>query len=309
MVSTELHSARWASAPELEEVQRCVLGTREEVMACLLVQDVFRRLQARRATSQDVLEVHVQLHDQDLGATLVPKDLGASTSSGARSACGSGLRGGADMEGAAQAGTPPQPITAYDFGWGRAGLVDEIEARWAKMVDLPIEEATRDAGTPITAAEEENIPKLSAALLQRLGLDAPPEDFRASHFTRWKLLLMLRARGGELDKAVDRAMECFPGVELALAHARAFEQAPPLIRELRARWLPSGPFGLDKRGAPVMYGRLGMSDVAGSMRGPLTQPTQPLVLTPSRFLPRPATHCSHSRPIFARLLTASPLVV
>lgn len=41
---------------------------------------------------------------------------------------------------------------------------------------------------------------------------------------------------------------------------------PAHVRELRERWLPSGLFGVDKRGAPVMYGRLGLADTAGFAR-------------------------------------------
>lgn len=77
---------------------------------------------------------------------------------------------------------------------------------------------------------------------------------------------MLRARGGDVDQAADRFVECLPAVDAALRYAQAYEAAPAERRQLRDQYSPVGIFGCDKRGAPVMYSRLGLADTPGLVR-------------------------------------------
>ena len=93
-------------------------------------------------------------------------------------------------------------------GFGTGGRVDELEARWSAMLcarELPLEPASRDPSfepdVHVTTEEAAALPLLREAILRRLGLEAPPTGLHGSHFTRWKLLCMLRARAGDVDKA------------------------------------------------------------------------------------------------------------
>ena len=105
---------------------------------------------------------------------------------------------------------PPEPplLTAHGCGFGTGGRVDELEARWSAMLcarELPLEPASRDPSfepdVHVTQEEAAALPQLREAILRRLGLEAPPTGLHGSHFTRWKLLCMLRARAGDVDKA------------------------------------------------------------------------------------------------------------
>ena len=105
---------------------------------------------------------------------------------------------------------PPEPplLTAHGCGFGTGGRVDELEARWSAMLcarELPLEPASRDPSfepdVHVTTEEAAALPLLREAILRRLGLEAPPTGLHGSHFTRWKLLCMLRARAGDVDKA------------------------------------------------------------------------------------------------------------
>ena len=154
-------------------------------------------------------------------------------------------------------------FTLAKLGWGNIGVVDEIYERWSEMADLPLEEASLDRGSPVTEAERDNIPKLREAILRKLGLSAPPSGFPSHHFTPWKLLCMLRAREGDVERAAERAVLCIPSVELIFNHARAFEAAPAEHRRLRQMKINAGLFGIDRRGAPVFYSRFGRSDTPG----------------------------------------------
>lgn len=224
---------RWLSAPELDQLHDVIVGTRDQVFACLTLQGQARTMLKKTKG--------VPVSDDDVAP-------------GARDQSQNLSGGGA------------QVLTSHSCGWDQPGLIDAIEARWSEMQDLPLETASRDDGTLVSEAEEASLPQLKAAILSRLGLDAPPRGFRSSHFTRWKLLFMLRARGGDVDRATARALECIEAVDLAFKHARAYEAAPAHTKRLRAKYLPNGMFGQDKRGAPVMYGRLGLADAAGIVR-------------------------------------------
>ena len=166
----------------------------------------------------------------------------------------------------------PPLLTADVCGFYLPGRVDEIEARWAQMVDLPLEEESRDfslastSTTSVTDVERDALPKLKEAILKQMGLDAVPPGFQAHHFTQWKLLCMLRARNGDVEKATARALECIASVDHVMAYARQFEAAPARLRALYQQYHPSGMFGVDKRGCPVIYGRLGRTDLAGLVR-------------------------------------------
>jgi hypothetical protein len=178
---------------------------------------------------------------------------------------GAGAGAGSSRNGtAAEAQAPPSALlTMRSLGWGCPGKMDEIYEEWASMADLPLEQASRDNGNCVTAAEEASIPLLKAAILRRMGLDAPPTGFRSHQFTKWKLLCMLRARGGDVEASADRMMECLPALERAFEHARGYDKAPALHRELRETKMPIGIFGVDKRGAPIMWSRLGATDTVG----------------------------------------------
>lgn len=157
-------------------------------------------------------------------------------------------------------------LTYHSLGYRQSGYIDDLAKRWANPPELPLEEASRDDGSPVTAVEREALPQLKAAILKRLGLDALPTGFHAHHFTSFKLLCMLRARGGDVPKAADRAIECIEAVDLALKHAKAYEAAAEGLKDLRDVWFPQGVYGQDKRGAPVMYVRLGKLDAPGFVR-------------------------------------------
>ena len=94
------------------------------------------------------------------------------------------------------------------------------------MPDLPLEPSSTDAGAPVTPLEEDLMQSLKAAMLARLGVADVPKGLHAHHFTRWKLLSMLRARAGDVEKAADRFMECLPAVDAAFEWARRYEAAP-----------------------------------------------------------------------------------
>lgn len=142
------------------------------------------------------------------------------------------------------------------------------------MPELPLEAASKEsigafnaAGTPVSAEEQAALPILLQKILERQGLSAPPVGvFRAHHYTRWKLLCMLRARGGDVDKAADRALECIAAMDLACEAAKAYEAAPVAQKDLRDQWLSRGIYGRDRRGAPVYYVRMGREDVGGFVR-------------------------------------------
>lgn len=144
--------------------------------------------------------------------------------------------------------------------------MDEIAARWAVMEDWPLEESSRDDNSKVTEQELASIPALRKSILQRLGVQEPPTGFQAHHFTRWKLLCMLRARGGDISKSTDRAIECLHAVDLALEAARRFEASEEAMKDLRDAYIPFGFYGRDRRGAPVLYYRLGKMDVTGYAR-------------------------------------------
>ena len=147
--------------------------------------------------------------------------------------------------------------------------MEAIAARLEELGDLPLEESSWDSGEPPTAEELEALPQLKAAILARLGLDAPPSGFRAQHFTRMRLLCMLRARKGDMGAAIERAMVCIPAVEKGMSLAKECESAMaknPWLKLMCDRWLASGCYGLDRRGAPVNYIRLGSVDVEGFVR-------------------------------------------
>jgi hypothetical protein len=175
---------RWSSAPELEELQEFV-GTREEVMACLAIQSAHRKRHERKAeeavrAGDNVFEVHMQLDRH--GEFTVKEEPSAPKAAGDNKAQDEGNASGntGTSAGGEVAADAPQTLTAYTYGWGRNGLVDEVEARWANMVDLPIEAKSRDAGAAVSAEEEAGVPKLREAMLRRQGLDAPPKGFQVT---------------------------------------------------------------------------------------------------------------------------------
>lgn len=157
-------------------------------------------------------------------------------------------------------------LTFASAGWRRPLFVEQLAARWAAMQDLPLETASRDDGAPVTPQELASLPLLKESILKRLGLDAVPTGFRAHHFTQWKLLCMLRARGGDVAKSTDRAVDCIRAVDLALEAARRFEMASDALKDVRDQYFPYGFYGRDTRGAPVLYIRLGKLDLVGFIR-------------------------------------------
>ena len=170
------------------------------------------------------------------------------------------------MADAAASDAPVGAAASTEFAWtpptgwigsGSPGLADEIERTWAQMRDPPLEDV-------VSAEEKAKLPPLKAAILQLMGLDAPPTGFRAHHFTDWKLLCYLRARGGDVPKSAARAVECIEYLEQGLARLRTYEtSASADHRELLRQNMPNGILGKDRRGAGVMYQRMGMWDVPG----------------------------------------------
>ena len=107
----------------------------------------------------------------------------------------------------------------------------------------------------MTSVEEELVRELRLALLQYRGLAAPPQGFYGQFFTRGRLLTYLRANGGSLKAATPRACECldyimdYGGGMLALAAAAG--DGPDLFTP----WTPTGFYGHDRRGVPVLYAK------------------------------------------------------
>ena len=162
--------------------------------------------------------------------------------------------------------TASSTVASSNDGQPGGSVIDALIARWSAMPDLPLEETSTDSGASVSPEEEAALPLLRAAMLKRLGITAPPAGFHSHHFSRWKLLSLLRARAGDPEAAADRFAECLPAVDAVLRYARAYEAAPAENRRLREQFCPAGVYGCDKRGAPVMYSRLGVTDTPGLVR-------------------------------------------
>ena len=152
-----------------------------------------------------------------------------------------------------------QPITEAAWGWDRPRFLDEVRARWARMEDsLPLESATTD--------EEVQVAHMRLALLEQQGLKVPPSDWRAHLYTRRTLLTYLRARDGDVKKAMHRALLCIAWVGRSFAAAAAYEAEPRERRALAKEHMPAGLFGTDRRGVSVHYIRAGLMDFQGLLK-------------------------------------------
>ena len=148
---------------------------------------------------------------------------------------------------------------AAQHGWRKPGLIDEIEARWSNMEDLPTEDATEEE---VRACAE-----LKAVLLRLLELTEVPAkgSKRWHHFTQARLLIYLRSRGGKVEDAAQRAAECIGCVDsLFDAFGRKYEGSPEAFKNVRDHWDTAGLVGTDRRGASIWCNSFALSDRAGA---------------------------------------------
>lgn len=121
-----------------------------------------------------------------------------------------------------------------------------------------------------TAEELEQVRVVRAEALRLQGLDAPPTGTWEAHFyLRATLLRFLRGREGDAAKAAEMLVDTIGwfSEQRYWEGLRKFEEeGDPQERELLHKHCPEGPFGVDLRGAPVLYARLGMKDVGGMIR-------------------------------------------
>mmetsp|Transcript_81540 Transcript_81540/g.214070 ORF Transcript_81540/g.214070 Transcript_81540/m.214070 type:complete len:433 (+) Transcript_81540:80-1378(+) len=138
-------------------------------------------------------------------------------------------------------------------------------ARYAKAEDLP-PEAVGDA----ELAKAEELREKVLATLKSAGSDAPPTDWKAHFFTRASLVRFLRGRNGKVDDAVVMmadALKWFETWGWWENCIKQFEESDePEKRKLVIKYSPNGAFGVDRRGAPVLYFRTGLQDTSGIVR-------------------------------------------
>jgi len=140
--------------------------------------------------------------------------------------------------------------------WGAPGLLDVMIHRLSHIPDeLPLED--------VSPAEEPLISELRKRLLAALKYSSPPAGWRSQHFTRRRLLAYIRSRNGDLDKALERAVECVQYLDGAVELARKYEAAPANFRKLADTHTHGGQYGRDKRGASVGYMQFTKNDHPG----------------------------------------------
>jgi hypothetical protein len=137
-------------------------------------------------------------------------------------------------------------------------LVDAILERWSAIPDLPLEDATEE--------EENKVDELRRLVLKAKGLEEPPKDWHNHHYVRGQMLCYLRARGGDLDAATERALQCIDYMDHVLECTKAYYKSPQAYRDLWDTKHPHGFFGKDKRGCSVMYVKYGPSDIGGMVQ-------------------------------------------
>ena len=152
-------------------------------------------------------------------------------------------------------------------------LADQLKGLWADDSDL-------DPGNA-SEAELEIIPKLRNMLLQTNNIKSPPTNWRAHFYKRATLLKFLRARDLNLDKALHMIQESIKWFDCKFDKGRRMKGSFwDIIRQAEVEdsdedkrlfaTRPYGPFGVDKRGAPVHYIRYGYIDdvgISSSMQG------------------------------------------
>ena len=131
-------------------------------------------------------------------------------------------------------------------------LIKIIE-RWSSLPDLPLEDATD--------IEKEKVEILRANVLKAQGLKEPPKGtWKNHHYRKGQMLCYLRARGGDVDLATKRALECIDFLNTVFEKAKEYEGYPQSKKDLFNQSEPQGIFGKDKRGASVLYYKYGNSD-------------------------------------------------
>eukprot|EP00404_Azadinium_spinosum_P000972 CAMPEP_0180425676 /NCGR_PEP_ID=MMETSP1036_2-20121128/5394_1 /TAXON_ID=632150 /ORGANISM="Azadinium spinosum, Strain 3D9" /LENGTH=322 /DNA_ID=CAMNT_0022431189 /DNA_START=30 /DNA_END=995 /DNA_ORIENTATION=- len=128
------------------------------------------------------------------------------------------------------------------------------------MEDLPPEGASEE--------ELEKAAELLAAIYQHLeeaNIKELPDWY---HYFRCRgtLVKFLRGREGNVEKAKKlmlKAMQWFHEVGYWDGWIRKYEQDPFELHKIRWKYRFSGIHGVDKRGAPVTYLRIGLADTAG----------------------------------------------
>jgi hypothetical protein len=152
-------------------------------------------------------------------------------------------------------------------------LADQLKDLWHKGPDLE----------PEGASEKELglIPGLRKKMLESYGIERPPDNWRAHFYKRGTLLKFLRARDLNEEKAFEMIRNSIDWFGNKFATGRRMKgDFWDIMRQAEVEdsredkehfaTRPYGPFGFDKRGAPVLYIRYGYLDdvgVSNKMKG------------------------------------------
>ena len=154
---------------------------------------------------------------------------------------------------------------AYLPGWGLKGDVQKWVDEMSCMEDLDPENFTDE--------EREKVKAVKGGVLEALGLDEEPSDYRAFMFRKAGLVRFLRGRNGNTKKTIKMLVDCIKWMDEYgfIEKMREYEEKydTPEYQEMEAKfkkYFCCGFHGKDKRGAACLYFRYGNLDLKGLVK-------------------------------------------